>query len=64
MEKTMRDYTAFERAMNQEKLYRACDFEGICRAIGADKDTLNETIYRELGFDGQEIVDYYKYHYL
>ena len=64
MEKRMRDYAAFEKAMDEMKLYMIMDFDGICREIKADRDTLNETICRELGFDGQELVDYYKYHYL
>ena len=60
MEKTMKDYAAFERAMNEEKLYLTMDFEGICRKIGADSDALDEKVYSELGFDGPDIVEYYR----
>ena len=60
MEKTMKDYAAFERAMEEEKLYLSMDFEGICRKIGADYDVLNEMVYSELGFDGPELVKYYQ----
>ena len=36
MEKTEKYYAAFERAMEEEKLYRKLDFLGICLRIGAE----------------------------
>ena len=60
MEKTMKDYAAFERAMEEEKLYLSMDFKEICRKIGADYDVLNEIVYSELGFDGPDLVKYYR----
>ena len=59
MEKTMKDYVAIERAMNVEKLYLKYDFKEICQRIGADSYFLNELIIGELGFSGQDLVDYY-----
>ena len=56
----MKDYAAFERAMNEEKLYRELDYEGICRRIGADRDLLEDLLVKELGFEGQDLVDYYR----
>lgn len=59
MEKTLKDYAAFERAMNEDKLYLKYDFKEICQKIGADQYFLNELIIGELGFSGQALVDYY-----
>ena len=59
MEKTLKDYAAFERAMNEDKLYLKYDFKEICQKIRADQYFLNELIIGELGFSGQDLVDYY-----
>ena len=59
MDNIMEEYAAFERAMDEEKLYLGHDFDGICRLIGADRDRLNGMIIRELGFDGPSLVDFY-----
>ncbi len=59
MEKTEKYYAAFERAMNEEKLYRDYDFLGICLRIGADPVALDESLVEELGYSGQDLVDLY-----
>ena len=56
----MIDYAAFERAMDEEKLFLDLDFNGICRRIGADRDTLDEKLFEELGLDGDSLVDIYR----
>ena len=60
MKSVKEDYAAFERAMDEERLYLTMDFEGICRKIGADSASLNATIRSELGFDGPDLVSYYR----
>jgi len=60
MKKIMRDYAAFEQAMDERKLYLELDFVGICTRIGADHVELDEILKKELGFDGQSLVDYYR----
>ncbi|MBP5218519.1 MAG: hypothetical protein J6Z47_06185 [Bacteroidales bacterium] len=59
MEKIEKYYAAFELAMNEEKLYRDCDFLGICLRIGADPVALDEMLVEELGYSGQDLVDLY-----
>ncbi len=61
MEKTGKCYAAFERAMDEEKIYRVlADFDGICVRIGADPALLDRMIYEELGWTGQSLVDLYR----
>ncbi len=60
MEKTEMDYAAFERAMDEEKVYlRNDDFNGICSLLGADAGSLDGKLFEELGFHGQELVEAY-----
>ena len=60
MEKIMDDYAAFERAMDRDKVYLDLDFDEICSAIGADKKALDQLIFSEIGYGGQELVDFYR----
>lgn len=60
MEKTMEDFAAFERAMDEDGLFRRFDFHGICSEIGADPARLDEMLWKELGFTGQSLVDFYR----
>ena len=62
MEKTGRDYAAFGRAMDEEMVWkdRSVDFEGMCRLLGADPVALDKTIFSELGFRGQAVLDFYR----
>ncbi len=54
-------YTAFERAMDEERIYRTVPcFAGICAAIGADPASLDKMIYDEIGWRGQALVDFYR----
>ena len=55
----MEDYAAFERAMDEDKVYLDLDFEEICTALGADKDELDKLILEETGYSGQGLVDFY-----
>ena len=50
MEKTEKYYAAFERAMEEEKLYRKLDFLGICLRIGADPVSLDALLFEEASF--------------
>ena len=59
MEKLMEDYAAFERAMDEGKVYLDLDFEEICTALGADKDALDRLILNETGYSGQGLVVFY-----
>lgn len=59
-DRTEVDYAAFERAMDEERIYAGVqDFEGICSAIGADPVSLDRMIYDEIGLRGQALVDFY-----
>ena len=58
MEKTKEDYAAFERAMDEGKVFLDLDFEEICDALGADGEALDRLIIEELGFSGQWLVDF------
>lgn len=61
MDRTENDYSAFEKAMDEQRLYRQIpDFTGICLRIGADPAALDAVIYDELGYRGQDLVDYYR----
>ena len=60
METVMKDYEAFEGAMNEERIYRMLDYEGICDRLGADPERLENLLMSELGFEGQALVDYYR----
>ena len=60
MEKLMKDYAAFEQAMDIDKVFMDLDFEDICLAIGADKKALDQLIFSEIGYGGQELVDFYR----
>lgn len=61
MDKTEKEYAAFERAMDEDRIYRRVhDFWGICLRIGADPASLDRMIRCELGFRGQELVDRYR----
>ncbi len=58
MDRTENDYSAFEKAMDEQRLYRQIpDFTGICLRIGADPAALDAVIYDELGYRGQDLVD-------
>ena len=59
MEKTEKYFAAFERAMEEEKLYRKLDFLGICLRIGADPVSLDALLFEELGYHGQDLVELY-----
>lgn len=53
-------YAAFERVMNEKKIYRKIsDYPEICALIGADPIGLDMVIYEELGLHGQAVVDFY-----
>jgi len=56
----MMDYAAFEKAMDEDKVYIDLDFEDICLASGIDRDALDKLIFREIGLSGQELVDFYR----
>ena len=59
MDRTENDYSAFEKAMDEQRLYRQIpDFTGICLRIGADPAALDAVIYDELGYRGQDLVDF------
>ncbi len=54
MGRTENDYSAFEKAMDEQRLYRQIpDFTGICLRIGADPAALDAVIYDELGYRGR-----------
>ena len=54
------EYAAFERAMNEERIYlRVSDYSEICALIGADPIGLDKVIFEELGWHGQAVVDFY-----
>ena len=59
MEKIMKDYAAFERALDEDKVYLDLDYNEICTALGADKDELDKLILEETGYSGQGLVDFY-----
>lgn len=60
MDRTEIDYAAFERAMDEERIYSEVpDFAGICSRIGADPVSLDKMIYEEIGWRGQALVDFY-----
>lgn len=61
MNRTDRDYAAFERAMDERGIFRECaDFREICSLIGADPVSLDRKIREELGWRGQALVDFYR----
>jgi len=61
MNRTELDYAAFERMMDEERIFsKVDDFSGICALIGADPVPLDKMIYDELGWRGQELVDFYR----
>lgn len=60
MEKIIGDYAAFERAMDEDKVYLDLCFEEICAAIGADEEALDKLILSEIGVDGRGLVDFYR----
>lgn len=61
MDSTEKDYAAFERAMDEERIYRVIPgFPEICRRIGADPVSLDRVIHEELGFRGRELVERYR----
>ena len=61
MDRTENDYSAFEKAMDEQRLYRQIpDFTGICLRIGADPAALDAVIYDELGYRGPDLVDFYR----
>ena len=59
MDKTMEDYAAFERAMDEGMVFLDLDFEEICDALETDREALDRLIIEELGFSGQELMDFY-----
>ena len=60
MRKLMEDYAAFERAMDEDRVYLDLCFEEICAAIGADKKALDRLILSEIGVDGDSLIDFYR----
>ncbi len=62
MKKIEKDYAAFERLMNEKKIYldRNLQFEGICSIIGAGPAELDRLIIDELGHTGQSVLDLYR----
>ncbi len=61
MDRIEKDYASFEKAMDEDRLYREIpDFSGICMRIGADPDPLDRKIYDELGLRGQDLVNFYR----
>ena len=60
MEKLMRDYAALEQAMDIDEVFVDLDVEDICFAIEAAKKTLDQLIFSEIGYGGQELVDFYR----
>ena len=47
--------------MDEERIFsKVDDFSGICALIGADPVPLDKMIYDELGWRGQELVDFYR----
>lgn len=61
MDRTEKDYSAFEELMDEGKVYRKIsDFEGICSLISADPFMLDKKIFEELGFRGQDLVNLYR----
>lgn len=61
MNRTDRDYAAFERAMDEEEIFSYLgDFREICSVIGADPLSLDRRLYEELGWRGQALVDCYR----
>lgn len=60
MDRTEKDYSAFERAMDESRIYiHVSDFSRICRILGADQISLDRKIFDELGWHGQDLVDFY-----
>ncbi len=56
-----KEYAAFEKAMDEERIYkRLSDYSEICALIGADPVLLDRVIYGELGYSGQGLVDFYR----
>ncbi|MGN1215953.1 MAG: hypothetical protein ACI4TJ_06880 [Candidatus Cryptobacteroides sp.] len=62
MEKTEKDYAAFEHAMDVERIYldNDLDFQGICTLLGLDSGPLEKLLETELGFSGEVIVRTYR----
>lgn len=61
MNRTESDYAAFERAMDYERVFtKVSGFPEICMLIGADPVPLDKMIYKELGWRGQDLVDFYR----
>lgn len=47
--------------MDEERIFsKVPDFPGICVRIGADPVSLDKMIYNELGWRGQDLVDFYR----
>lgn len=63
MEKLEKDYSAFERIMDEEEIYRdeSLTFEEVCRRIGADPFELGNLIRDELGFSGPALMEAYRF---
>ena len=60
MGKLMRDYAAFERAMDEDKVYLDLGFEEICSALEVDAEILDRLLMSEIGMSGVELVDFYR----
>ncbi len=61
MDRTEYCYAAFERMMDEERIFsRISGFPEICALIGADPVLLDKMIYEELGWRGQALVDFYR----
>ena len=60
MEKLMEDFAAFERAMDEDRVYLDLSLEEISAAIGADEAALDRLVFEETGYSARALVDFYQ----
>ena len=62
MQKIDTDYAAFERAMDEDRIYedRAVTYSEICRSIGADPSALDVLLRKEIGYSGDCLLALYR----
>ena len=62
METNKDQFSAFERLMDEARIYRdlRLTYSDICKLAGADPAALEGILMQELGFRGQELVDRYR----
>lgn len=55
-------YEKFSRLLLDEEIYRnpATTFAGICTIIGADPEALGDLVMKEMGMNGDEIIEAYR----